>query len=296
MTEGRERAIESRVGVVIATRDRAARLAGTLDRLLALPERPPIVLVDNSSSDRTPALVRARYPRVEVIELSHNHGAGARTLGIERLDVPYVAFSDDDSWWAPGALARAADLFDRHPRLGLISARILVGSAQRLDPTCAVMAASPLACDSDVPGRPILGFLACGALVRRRAYLNVGGFEPRLGVGGEEELFALDLASSGWDLAYVDDIVAHHDPVGPADPGGRRRRMTRNELLTTWLRRSPASVARHTARLLRAALTDPARARGVADAISGLPWALRHRRPVPTEVEASLRTVERGRH
>jgi hypothetical protein len=42
------------------------------------------------------------------------------------------------------------------------------------------MAQSPLAPDA-VLGRPrVLGFLACGAVVRRSAFLAVGGFSPRL--------------------------------------------------------------------------------------------------------------------
>ncbi|MDO0931403.1 hypothetical protein QQY66_06815 [Streptomyces sp. DG2A-72] len=37
---------------------------------------------------------------------------------MRHADTPYVAFSDDDSWWTPGALRQAADLLDVHPRLG----------------------------------------------------------------------------------------------------------------------------------------------------------------------------------
>jgi hypothetical protein len=33
-----------------------------------------------------------------------------RTLGVRAATTPYVAFSDDDSWWEPGALQSAADL------------------------------------------------------------------------------------------------------------------------------------------------------------------------------------------
>jgi hypothetical protein len=50
----------------------------------------------------------------------------------------------------------------------------------------------------DLPGPPVLGFIACGGIVRRAAFLEVGGFNSRLGVGGEEELLAVDLTARGW--------------------------------------------------------------------------------------------------
>jgi GT2 family glycosyltransferase len=283
---------DGRTGVVIASQDRLGPLAHTLERVLSLPERPPVVLVDNASTDGTVAAVRQRFPSVEVIALPRNEGGAARTRGVERLSTPYIAFCDDDSWWSPGALTRAADLLDEHPALGLLAARILVGDQERLDPTSKRMSASPLRRDPSLPGVPVLGFLACGAIVRREAYLDVGGFESRLGVGGEEELLALDLAAAGWSLVYVDDVVAHHDPPPRPDPGPRTRRLVRNELWTTWMRRPPAAAFRNTARLLLDAHSDRERSRGVADALRGLPWALRNRRSLPSEVEARLRALE----
>src|SRR5690606_1529283 len=119
------------LGVVIATRNRSGRLAVTLRHLLALPERPEILVADNASTDDTRAVLARDFPEVRVLALPVNHGALARNHGARALGTPYVAFSDDDSWWAPGALGRAAELFDAHPRLGLIAARTLVGPDER---------------------------------------------------------------------------------------------------------------------------------------------------------------------
>src|SRR5215204_4348824 len=152
----------NRVAVVIATRNRGTELVGTLTRLLALDEQPPIVVVDNGSTDGTAELVRGHHPGVQVVGLRRNRGAAARTVGARLVDSPYVAFSDDDSWWAPGALRRAADLLDRHPRLAVLAARVLVGPEERLDPVCDQMAHSPLPPAADLPGPSVLGFIACG--------------------------------------------------------------------------------------------------------------------------------------
>ena len=202
--------------VVIATRDRRPRLLETLARLAALPERPPVIVVDDASRDGTADAVQQAFPQVTVLRLARDVGPAARTRGIAAAATPLVALTDDDTWWAAGALRRAAAVFDAHPRLGLLAARILVEPGGRLDATCDSMRASPLPADGGAPGPPVLGFLACGAIARRSALLEVGGFHPRYGFGGEEHLLAIDLAAAGWQLAYVDDVVAHHAPApGP---------------------------------------------------------------------------------
>jgi GT2 family glycosyltransferase len=281
----------SPVSVVIATRNRGPELLGTLARLRALPERPPVVVVDNGSTDGTAELVRAHHPGVRVVGLRRNQGAAARTVGARLVDSPYVAFSDDDSWWAPGALGRATDLLDRHPRLAVLAARVLVGPEERLDPVCAEMAHSPLGRAADLPGPSVLGFIACGAVVRRSAFLQVGGFHARLGVGGEEELVSVDLAARGWGLAYVDAVVAHHHPSPSRDPSGRRRVQVRNALWSAWLRRPLGGAARQTAQLAALALHQRGATSGLLLAMLGLPWVLRERRPVPEELEAALRSL-----
>jgi GT2 family glycosyltransferase len=280
------------VAVVIATRNRGPELLGTLTRLRALHEQPPIVVVDNGSTDGTAELVRTHHhPGVQVVGLRRNQGGAARTVGARLVDSPYVAFSDDDSWWAPGALRRAVELLERHPRLAVLAARVLVGPEERLDPVCAEMAHSPLPAADDLPGPSVLGFIACGAVVRRTAFLEVGGFDVRLGVGGEEELLAVDLAARGWGLAYVHEVVAVHHPSPSRNPSGRRRVQVRNALWSAWLRRPLGGAARQTAHLAALALHQPGARSGILLALLGLPWVLRERRPVHPELEAELRTL-----
>jgi N-acetylglucosaminyl-diphospho-decaprenol L-rhamnosyltransferase len=276
---------DPRVAVVIASRDRRDVLLSTLARLAALPERPRVVLVDNASSDGS-AEAAGRVDGVEVIALGANRGAAARNVGIQAAAAPYVALCDDDSWWEPGALRRAADLFDRHPALAVVGARILVGRDERLDPTCAQMAADVLPRVAGQPGHPLLSFVACGVVLRRSAVLAVGGFSDRLGVGGEEELLAWDLAAAGWLMSYVPEIVAHHDPPPNDGRPERRERQLRNALWTTWLRRPARTAAARTLGTLRRSPRDRHTARALAQAVGGLPWVLRERRVNPPHVEA----------
>ncbi|MBB4662284.1 glycosyltransferase family 2 protein [Conexibacter arvalis] len=291
---------EPRIGVALATRDRRELVLSTVARLRALPERPPIVVADDGSVDGTAAALRARGDAgVEVIALRSSVGAAARTEAVARLRTPYVAFSDDDSWWEPGALARAAALLDRHPRVGLIAAAVLVGPERRLDPTCVAMASGPLAAAAgrnSGPGVPVTGFVACGAVVRRSAFVAVGGFHRRFEVGGEEQLLALDLAAAGWEVRHVPEIVARHCPPGGGAPRPARVAATlRNDLWTIWLRRPPRRLPGATARRLWAA--GPWRrttAAGAIAALRGLRWVARERRVVPAAVERDLRAVERG--
>ncbi|MEY7970635.1 glycosyltransferase family 2 protein [Saccharomonospora xinjiangensis] len=274
-----------RTSVVIATRDRARDLANTLTRLRALNPVPPIIVVDNGSTDDTADRVRADFPGVRLIRLPENVGMAARNLGVEAADTPYVAFSDDDSWWAPGALTQAEVLFDAYPRVGLVAATTLVGPECRRDPVCEEMAGSPLGTAPDLPGPRVLGFLACSAVVRRSAFLDAGGFNPLLHFGAEEKLLAYDLAARGWELCYVDRLRAHHHPSANRPSVSWRRRIERrNNVLITWMRRPAGDCARTAGLLLR----DPLAAAG---ALRRLPGALGARRRLPDHVERQIREL-----
>jgi GT2 family glycosyltransferase len=137
----------------------------------------------------------------------------------------------------------------------------------------------------------VLGFVACGAVVRREAVLGVGGFDEHYGIGGEETRLALDLTRAGWWLAYAPDVVAHHHPGARKRHPWRRVRTARNDLWTTWLHRSLPTAARRSAGILAAAgATAPLAATA---ALRGAPRIARNRRPLGPEAERELRLVER---
>lgn len=273
-----------KVTVVVMTRDRWTDLQTSLPR-----HEAPVILVDNGSSDGTPSLVRKRFPDVDVVELAENHGAVARNVGVERARTPYVAFADDDSWWGPGALARAAEVMDAYPRLAVLAARMLVGREERPDPINALLAESPLRRESDLPGPSILGFLACGAVVRREAYLAAGGFDDVIFFVGEEARLCLDLAALGWGMAYVDDVIAHHQPSPSRDIPRRRARAARNRLLTAVLRRPWPVVFRTMAETFR---EGRAGWMAITQALRVLPRALNSRQVIPSHVEAARRLLD----
>lgn len=282
-----------RVSVVVITKDRRDELLSGLSRLQTLPERPEIIVVDNGSLDDTSDAVRRHFPDVKLISLDENLGAAGRNVGVRAARAPYVAFADDDSGWEPGALDRAADVLDQHTGVGLVAARLVVGEERRDDPVNELLKDSPLEREPGLPGPPILGFLACAAVVRKEAFLEAGGFEARFIVGGEEELLALDMSSFGWKLVYVDDVIACHLPSLVRDSRERRRREVRNALWTTWLRRRGAGVATGTRAALRHALTDASGVGGALQALGGLPWVIRKRRRLPPRVESERRRLER---
>jgi GT2 family glycosyltransferase len=275
------------------TRNRADEAVASVGRLRTLPEQPEIVVVDNGSSDGTAEQLARSHPGTMVVRATENLGGAGRNVGVELSGASCVAFCDDDTAWEPGSLRRAAELLASHADLALVCGRVLVGDDGREDPIGAAMEASPLPVQSGLPGFPVLGFLACAAMVRRSAFLAAGGFERRFLVGGEEELLALDLAAAGWGLSYVPDVVVHHHPSPRRDSGHRRRLQARNALWASWLRHPPDLVRARTARVGREALRDRDVRRGVAEAARQLPWVVRSRRRLPPAVADAVRLLER---
>lgn len=283
---------DPRASVVIMTRDRSPELLRTLDHMTALPERPAIIVVDNASSDGTADAVADAHPGVRVIRSPRNLGAVARNIAVEQVATPYVAFCDDDTWWEPGAITRAAGLLEEHPRLASVTGRILVEPGLEEDPITPELRDSPVPAPGWLPGPALLSILAGASMLRVSAFREVGGFSPRLWLGGEEELLSIDLAAGGWWMCWAEDVVVHHAASTVRDARERRRIGIRNTLWTAWLRRPLPAAARRTLTVLRSIPRDAASARAVAEAVAGLPWVIRERRTIPGHLEQGLRLLE----
>jgi GT2 family glycosyltransferase len=283
---------DDRISVVVLTHNRREWLRATLQRLRELPERPPVAVVDNGSEDGTAQMVRREFCDFALLRVPMNLGAAARNIGANWAATRYVAFCDDDTWWHPGALPLAGDIMDRHPDVGALTARLLVmrdGGRLELDPTSVVMGSSPLPSDG-LPGRAILGLLAGATIFRTSAFRAAGGYHPRLFIGGEETLLALDLAARGWHLIYAPEVMAYHHPCPIRSHQQRRHLMARNAIWSAWLRLPAGAALRETVRTFPALLREGG-VPGCFELARALPWILRERTVIPASVEQMRRRV-----
>jgi GT2 family glycosyltransferase len=267
---------------VVVTRDRWAQLSTSLARIRAGWPDTALIVVDNASAWPAPAPLAAA-PGVRLLRSDRDLGPAARNLGARRAQTELVAFCDDDAWWEAGSLAIAAGRLARTPGLGGVVGRVLVEPGARLDPVSAAHERDGI----------VVGFLATALVVRREAFLGVGGYHERLGFGGEEDLLAMRFLSAGFELLYEPRAVLHHRPAARtgATTLGRERTMARNALWTAWLRRPWRVAARETMRVLRSRGSN----RDVVPAAAAARWVLAEREVNPPEVEERLRRASAAR-
>jgi len=108
---------------------------------------------------------------------------------------------------------------------------------------------SPLA-SRDLAGPPLTGYIAGACVFRTDVFRAVGGYEPRLFTGGEEELVALDLLASGRLYAQPTELTTRATPIHWR-PRSRHRffschrcRSLRAQFVCTSIRRGRASSRR----------------------------------------------------
>jgi GT2 family glycosyltransferase len=102
------------VSVIIPTYNRANLIGETLDSVLAQTYHNfEIIVVDDGSTDNTPAVISTGYKNLVRYIRQENAGqAAARNAGIRAANGIYVAFLDDDDLWLPHKLAQQMALFE----------------------------------------------------------------------------------------------------------------------------------------------------------------------------------------
>jgi GT2 family glycosyltransferase len=227
-------------------------------------ERAPfdVLVVDNASSDQTPARVRAQHPEAHVIETGANLGyAAGNNVGIQHaleLGYDYVLLLNNDTEVAPDFLVHLIEAAERERDIAVAGPKIYFANPANLIYSVGGMIdwrnglTHMLGLNDidtgqfDTPSQPDF-ICGCCMLVRISAVRSAGMLDPRFGMYYEETEWCVRLQRAGGRIAYVPGSVIWHkiDPKAQSASPFIAYYMTRNRLLflrqtgapvSTWLR------------------------------------------------------------
>jgi len=196
------------IAVVVATRNRAERLARALDAIAAqrIQGGFELVVVDDASTDGTARLLEQRRSHggpgaFRVVRRDAPGGpSGARNAGWRAASAPLVAFTDDDCEPAPGWLAAVA-------RSAATAADGFVHGPTHPHPE-EVAARGPFSRTIDVR-EPGPWFPACNVAYPRALLERLDGFDERLPRGEDTDL-AWRAKELGARPVWAPDALVHH--------------------------------------------------------------------------------------
>jgi glycosyltransferase involved in cell wall biosynthesis len=166
---------DCRVSVIVPARNAASFLRRCLTALRAEPSDDfEILVVDDASTDETPAIAESMGARVIRLE-SVRGPSGARNVAAREARGKYLFFVDSDVVVRPGAVKRVGDLLDRDPRTTAVFGSYDAEPEAR---TTLSQYRNLLHHWVHQNGRPAAStfWAGCGA-VRRQVFLHLGGFD-----------------------------------------------------------------------------------------------------------------------
>lgn len=204
----RSTAGESLVSVVVAVRNGEATIGACLESLLRLDfprERREILVVDNASTDGTPAILASHAAHVRLLYESRRGVSAARNAGIRAARGGWIAFTDADCMVEPDWLTHlVAPLED--PTVGIVGGRILsVEPCNRIERFGERIHDHRRAIEgNDLPYAISMNWASPRAVLER-----VGLFDEELPRGQDVEL-AWRLGSAGHRIVYSHSACVRH--------------------------------------------------------------------------------------
>ncbi len=116
-----------KLSLVIVSYNTKSLLQACLNSInLQLTPQIEVIVVDNNSSDGSPAMVKNSFPHIQLITNSQNMGyAKANNQGINLVQGQYLLLLNSDTRLQPGALQHLLDFMDHHPQVGIASPKLL---------------------------------------------------------------------------------------------------------------------------------------------------------------------------
>ena len=168
----------------------------TKDLVANYKERYEIVIVDNGSTDGSAEAVATQHPDIVLLAQKVNTGAPAWNYGFDAAKGDYFIIIDDDSHIESG-LEDAMYYMDAHPKIGVLALNVLTGPY--------TSAGWNMQEDKN-----IIGFIGCGAVLRRETYEKIGGYADWIFLYVNEWDYGLRCTNAGYTVQYYDNCKVIH--------------------------------------------------------------------------------------
>ncbi|MBI4301728.1 MAG: glycosyltransferase family 2 protein [Chloroflexi bacterium] len=193
-----------------------------------------ILVIDNASTDNSVAMVKERFPQVQLIVNSTNRGLpAAYNQGINLSRGRYILLMNADTEVVEDALFVMADYLAHHPRVGMVGPQLLnsdgsVQSSRRRFPTLATafiestilqryLYSLPLLkryyCDDQLPQlvQDVDWLVGAFLAIRRETVKQVGGLDEGFFMYFEEVDWCHRIKDAGWQIVYLPTAkIVHH--------------------------------------------------------------------------------------
>jgi len=247
------------VSALVVSRNAKDELLQCLKSFFASADVPvEAIVVDNNSSDGSPAAVTDEFPQATVLVQSKNLGYGrAANIGLERCQGRFVLLLSPNVRLDPQCVGRLADLLLTRPDAGAAGPRLLLPDggrdpdARRAFPIPSTLFYQTVGLSRLFPrssrfGRHNMGHLpesdvhemdagtAACLMLRRSALDRVGFFDPRYFMFGEDLDLCYRLKLGGWKTFYVPTASAIHQVRPPSRERQRQISYERHRAMWTY--------------------------------------------------------------
>ncbi len=230
------------ISVVMVTFNRWDLTRQALTLLAELtPPSYEVVIVDNASTDGTADALGAVEGAL-VLRNTRNLGFGpANNQGAAMARGRYLLLLNSDAWVRPGWLEPLVEVADADPGIAAVAPRLLYPDGRLQEAGSIIWRDGRVRQygDGDLPNRSQYLFrrtvdyasAAC-LLVRRSAFVGVGGFDPRFAPMYYEDVdLCLALAAAGGRTVYQPRSVVEHVRGGSGGGAVQSERLERNRRL-----------------------------------------------------------------
>ncbi|MCU0236550.1 MAG: glycosyltransferase family 2 protein [Acidobacteria bacterium] len=227
------------LSIIVVSWNARELLRSCLDSLYRHPTRSgfEVIVVDNSSSDGCPEMVRREFPAVRLLENPANLGfAAASNRGAAAARGRYLLFLNSDTLVHAGTIDGALAFMERHPGAGVMGCRTL--NADGSPQGTALAFPSPQRIFANVSG--LSGVLRAFRLrrhqrrrrsdyiqgsflvIRKDVFDRCRGFDERFFLYGEDADLCLRVRETGLTIEYDPAVsITHHGGGSSGKAAGR---------------------------------------------------------------------------